>query len=64
MNIDGEKLLADLERYSAKYRRTAIESGKKGWFNNAAAQEEMANQSDRIKRLIESGDYTTKDGQS
>ena len=63
MNIDGEKLLADLKGYSEKYRRDAIESGKKGWFNNAAVQEEMANQSDRIKRMIESGDYTTKGGQ-
>tara|TARA_R110000824_G_scaffold18658_2_gene73510 strand:- start:147 stop:518 length:372 start_codon:yes stop_codon:yes gene_type:complete len=64
MNIDGEKLLADL-----KYRREAMikssaRQKKRGHTSAAISHLDQANELAEVIMLINGGDYyTTKDGQ-
>ena len=64
MNIDGEKLLAELERQLEvlrSYEKNDIECQN---YNDIALRRNFMQGIDRAISTINSGDYTTKDGQS
>ena len=64
MNIDGEKLLATLDREVWECVEKAKVMSGKGYYEKAAKLTQSASAYDLIRAAIRAGDYTTKDGQS
>lgn len=61
MKLDGEKLLADLDRDIKELQSEAVESSKIGWFEKAAKAHLHAEGLIKARQLIRLGDYTIKD---
>tara|TARA_R110000851_G_C12923478_1_gene550573 strand:+ start:346 stop:540 length:195 start_codon:yes stop_codon:yes gene_type:complete len=64
MNIDGEKLLDELHRKIGLLWRQIKSDVECDSFDSISSKYASIRDYEKVIRLIETGDYTTKDGQS
>ena len=64
MNIDGEKLLADLNKMIESHKSGGRGAANHNDFEVAYRASKISAELECLKLMIETGNYTTKDGQS